>query len=370
MKLNFELLIFAACMVVVLLIHVKFTKYEWQHLMFKPLPLLYWTMDAPKFNFSEAIPTLNLTVPVGIVYLVYPKSLLSCYTSIGFLKATENENYPIEIWYHSDETSIDKISIFENVSVRNLKDYSVSVDSKLKNNYHFKSVAILNSNFAKVIYVDADALVLDNLDVLLELHSSSPVVAAQDYWFTPISNPIYSLFKVSTKYTRDMEAGFLIVDKSKLSVKKSLQMAVEMNLNHDIFYKYIWGDKDTFRIAFEQFKVDISWSDPPGIVSSDFYSINGNSMAHFFNNQLLVIHMTLLKDFPTIPEKPFSYIWQDHNSFFNLGTFGHFINPICVMPLDLSYNLLFHELRKEAVYKLRLLGYDVDHRVGDKYINF
>ena len=360
--------------------HLRFTEYEWQHLMFKPFPLFYWDIFTTyePFRFTNTIPLLNFMHNVGIVYLIYPKSLLSCYTSIAFVREYGNVQYPIELWYHSDETSPELLSIFEdeNIVLQDLKSFNLTVDSSIVSNYHFKSVAILNSNFKKVIYIDADALIVSDLNVVLNSDNLS-VIAARDYWYTPPSNPIYKLLnKIGATTNWDMEAGFLVVDRSDEIIIKSLQMAMEMNLNHNVFYNFIHGDKDTFKYAFEHYNVPISWLDSPGVISSNFYSIKGNSMAHFYDSKLFIIHMTLLKDLKVIPQFPFSFEWQEPihetsgGNYFNLGTIGHFIHPKCVMPVEPKINIQFWKYRKIAAVKLQTLGYDIAETTGDKHLKF
>ena len=370
----FNFFIAVISIAIAVLIHIKFTKYEWQHLMFKPNPLLYFIpYSVEHFQFSQTILKLNITQKIGIVYLIYPKSVLSCYTSIKFLRKAGKTHFPVELWYHSDESAMDIIGIFDNVVLKNIKDYNISVDVNLKNNYHFKSVAILHSSFEKVIYIDADALVVSDLNYVLNSFNTD-IIGAKDFWFTPASNPIYSLLNATPIVPWDMEAGFLVVNKSSVDVRKSLQMAFEMNINHKIFYKYIWGDKDTFRLSFEYYNISIGWLDSPAVVTSKFYSIKGNSMAHYFGKEVMIIHMTLLKDDVKMNGNPFNFVWKEdiHGptslNYFNLGTIGHLIKPKCVMALNNEINNAFWKYRMEAAHKLQLLGYIVDYKTGDKFI--
>eukprot|EP00834_Sanchytrium_tribonematis_P000488 NODE_9_length_64580_cov_1.431941.p15 type:complete len:412 gc:universal NODE_9_length_64580_cov_1.431941:41690-40455(-) len=357
----------------IVLIVRKFDRYEWHHLMFKPNPLVYWETKVQKFSFSSSkyetkADCINVT---GIVYLVYPKSLLSCYTSIGFLNKSP---YPVEIWYHPKETNQTQLKLFKSTTLMNIQDFDPDADLNVKgNNYHFKSIAILHSKFCKVMYIDTDAYVLQPLADILDKFDTS-VVAARDYWYTPPINPVYKILNTSPKTKWDMEAGFLFVDKSAKNVINALNMAYEMNKNHRIFYRYIWGDKDTFRLSFDYYNISIGWLDSPGVVTEKFASTSGHSMVHHFKDKPIIIHTTLLKDFKILPEEPFSYSWSGiihdvmYKNYFSLGLYAHLIMRNCVMQLPQYLNRKFWKLRVEAANKLEQEGIFVNPLKGDKYL--
>ena len=379
MKRKCDFLLFIIITVILMAIHLKFTKYEWQHLMLKPLPWTYWTnmvFESPKYNYTESqFDSTRFNKDIGVVFLVYPKSLLLCYTAINFLKLYSSVNYPIEIWYHSQETSRELLTIFDNVYLMDIKNYNISINSELDHQYHLKSTAMLYSTFKKVIYIDTDALILSDISKIIN-QTNKTVIAAKDFWFTPKSNPIYSILNITPKNDWDMEAGFMYVDKSDMNTLKSLQLANDLNINHHIFNNYIHGDKDTFNVAFNKYNVAIDWLDSPGIMTPNFYSSRALGMAHFYQNDLVLIHLTLFKSVSIIPDNVFTWVWRvkihgsDYQNYFNVGTIWHFIHPKCVMPLNASISANFWKFRHEAANLLYAMGYVFDYRMGDHLIRF
>lgn len=69
-----------------------------------------------------------------------------------------------------------------------------------------------------------------------------------DYWKTPADNPIWKIMDVAFVPTHEQESGQMVINKERCW--KALNLCLFLNRSGDVYYKLLFGDKDTFRFAW------------------------------------------------------------------------------------------------------------------------
>lgn len=123
--------------------------------------------------------------------------------------------------------------------------------------FALKSFAAVKSRFAKVIELDADCLPYYNPETLLQEERSQfwidgpHRILAPEIWETLIGKP--------AKAVEEWESGQMVIDcKRDWHV---LNVANYLNEQREIIYDYLYGDKDTFHVAWRRF--NYSFKLPP-----------------------------------------------------------------------------------------------------------
>ena len=110
-----------------------------------------------------------------------------------------------------------------------------------------KLMAIVASEFEKVLWVDADAFILRNVSYIAS-QTLTGTLFWRDTHRTRPDNPIWSLLNVSEPDEGlALESGILYIDKAMKW--RVLYTAAYMNQKQHIYYSLLHGDKDTFRMA-------------------------------------------------------------------------------------------------------------------------
>lgn len=208
----------------------------------------------------------------GIVAVGGGNYFPSVYVLIRVLRDNLSCNLPIELWYlNSSEITERQKSILSeyDVNLVNAADflYKRNLEYEL-NGWSCKPLAIHHSQFEEVIFIDADNIptidpveifdwedykqngalfwpdVVQKVDHGLPCYHSSPQM--------PPELRVWQLTSVPYSEYAPFETGQLVVNK-KLQWN-ALNLTVWMNKNCDFWYNYVYGDKDTFRLAFEATK--------------------------------------------------------------------------------------------------------------------
>lgn len=161
---------------------------------------------------------------------------------------------PIELWYLGHELSSD---VIEQLSTLNVvcKDFLDSNDTPLTG-VSLKPLAIVRSSFKHVLFLDADNNCLKDPEYLFNvkeyIHYGS--VFWPDFWKTDIHNPIWKIVGSKLYHGYEQESGQLIVNKE--ICWKALNLTLYFNEKKEYYYKLLFGDKDTFRFAWQALKQD------------------------------------------------------------------------------------------------------------------
>jgi alpha 1,2-mannosyltransferase len=128
---------------------------------------------------------------------------------------------------------------------------------KYRPRYEIKIIAIIQSRFKRVLFLDTDNFPLrDPTFMFNEMQTCGyNAVLWPDMWETAQGrNFLEDIFDVPVPPTTDVrlslqyETGQMLFDKEKSW--EALHVIYFMNMNHDYFFRFVQGDKETYYIGF------------------------------------------------------------------------------------------------------------------------
>lgn len=170
-------------------------------------------------------------------------------------------NLPIEFWY-LDEYEMDNnmkhLCKEWNIKYINATEYSKinNLNPRILNGWELKPFATLHSNFKKVLYLDADNIPSINPEYLFDTEQFKNLgsifwpdlpPAKRKEWLPPI---VWENIGLEYRDEVDFETGQYMIDKEKCY--KELCISMWMNEHSDWFYKFVYGDKSTFHLAWRK----------------------------------------------------------------------------------------------------------------------
>ena len=186
----------------------------------------------------------------------------SLYFSCAFISATVLRalgcDLPIEFWHLGpDEITDEMRKRVEPLGVvcRDARD--ITPAPRILNGWELKPFAILHSRFEQVLFMDADNIAAMDPSHLFD----DPALARHGSIFWPDLPPAVSPTTWIPTLTWDVagiawrdgpafESGQLLIDKS--ACWHELNLTMHLNEYSDFWYRYIYGDKDTFKLAWHK----------------------------------------------------------------------------------------------------------------------
>lgn len=209
---------------------------------------------------------------------------------------------PIQVWYiGSSELDTTMMSILTEYDVE-----CIDASKKRTNDYKkdgwlegwaVKALAIFESSFQEILFLDSDNYPLRNPEYLFQTTQYRKMGAV--FWpdvSKSIDPSIYPLLDISPIVGPEIESGQMLFDKQRCS--QALYLALWINQHLESFSKFLYGDKDTFRLAFE--KIGTSYhlieTSPEFLQNKhDTQSVLGVLNQHDCDGRLLFQHRTVSK---------------------------------------------------------------------------
>ncbi len=122
------------------------------------------------------------------------------------------------------------------------------------NGWELKVYAIIHARFQEVLFLDADNVPVANPEFLFDCKEYQ--AAGAIFWpdFTQTSQngdlAIWRSCGLRRPSEPEFESGQILVDKARCS--KALQLCLWLNEHSDFYYRHIYGDKETFHLAFRK----------------------------------------------------------------------------------------------------------------------
>ena len=116
-----------------------------------------------------------------------------------------------------------------------------------------KPLALLHSRFRHVIFLDADSFpTVDPGFLLFEpQYLETGALFWPDVGRMGKEHPIWDMMRVTYRDEPEFESGQMVLD--TVRHREPLELVLKMNREAEVYYKVIWGDKDTFRFAFHKY---------------------------------------------------------------------------------------------------------------------
>lgn len=179
---------------------------------------------------------------------------------------------PVEFWYldeyEMDNTMKDTCKQF-GITCINATRYAKdnNLNPRILNGWELKPFATLHSSFKEVLYLDADNIPVNDPTYLFndDRYNDTGAIfwpdlppGQRDEWL-----PAICWNNVGLEYIcePDFETGQYLINKEKCF--QALNLTVWMNEHSDWFYKFVYGDKSTFHLAWRKAKIEYSITPKP-----------------------------------------------------------------------------------------------------------
>jgi Mannosyltransferase putative len=202
---------------------------------------------------AEACP-LDRFAGRGIVICAGGARFFTCaWVAIGILRRHLGCTLPIEVWYLGpEEMGPSMRALLESEGARAIDAFEVAkrYPASRFDGWELKTYAILNSRFREVLLLDADNVPVADPAFLFDC----PEFVETGALFWPdivriaAKNAIWALSGLEFRDGPAFESGQLLVDKTRCW--GALRLAHWMNQRAEAFYEILYGDKDTFLIAW------------------------------------------------------------------------------------------------------------------------
>ena len=209
---------------------------------------------------------------------------------------------PIEVWYLGDEEKDPSwIKLVEpwNVRCRAVQGQGPESFHRRAQGWASKSHALLHSDFAEVLFLDADNLPVVNPEFLFEEpeYRRTGAVFWPDSGVCSAAHPLWNVLQIPGRSEREFESGQMLVDKTRCS--QALSIANWFNERAEFFYRYLYGDKDTFRLAWHVLQQEFA------MPAHGLVALAGTLCQHDFSGRRLFQHRCFpkwsLRHNPRIP---------------------------------------------------------------------
>jgi hypothetical protein len=190
----------------------------------------------------------------GIVVCAGGARLFTCaWVGLWLLRRALGCRLPIEVWHlgrgELGPTEAGLLSELEVTTVDALVLRS-RYPARTLGGWELKPYALANCRFREVMLLDADNIAIRDPAFLFD---AQPYVEAgalfwpDQFWFAR-DNGIWELCGLEPTSVPTWESGQLVLDKARCWAP--LQVVQRLNDYSEVFYRYLYGDKDTFRLAW------------------------------------------------------------------------------------------------------------------------
>lgn len=292
-------------------------------------------------------PERGIVIPAGGI-----KYLTNGYMNIRYIRDILQSSMPIEIWYLGQEEKIDIIfndlsNRYNNIKFIDAREYAKQFPFKRLYGWETKIYSIVHSRFEEIIFLDSDCFLNYNpellFDHIVEYKEYGAVFSADcdvfgcnrpmdengiisklgtfrhGTWNYNSDNPLISMLNIPYTDYPELESGFMLINKKRCY--RELFLSLFLNENSDFIYQYLYGDKDTYRIAW-------SYLNTPFFVIKNILRIN-NCITNTYNNQIIFQHRVQNSKFDlNIPWNEYpNYI----DSFKNLSSYRSYFDDLLIL---------------------------------------
>ncbi|KAI8811561.1 mannosyltransferase putative-domain-containing protein [Cladochytrium replicatum] len=176
---------------------------------------------------------------------------------------------PIEVWGFPHEMndelrqSINKLAQPAMPVIVRVADEKVPwpITRGSTNGYHIKAVAVVNSAFREVLYLDVDVMPTKNPEELFNCaeYIKYGTIFWVDYWKTHPFNPVWRWLGRACVDEWEQESGILVVDRARAWNALRLLWYFERDDDIRLFHEFLHGDKDLFRFSWQVTNTPVYW---------------------------------------------------------------------------------------------------------------
>jgi hypothetical protein len=160
---------------------------------------------------------------------------------------------PVEVWHLGPaEMSTGMRGMLENLGAKVVDAHEVLLrcPARIADGWQLKPYALIMSDFREVLMLDADNV--PAVDPTLLFDRPEFVTTGAVFWPDVLdisqANPIWEELGLPAMQRTSFETGQMLIDKSRHS--DALAMVLRLNEDAERYYRLIYGDKDTFLVAW------------------------------------------------------------------------------------------------------------------------
>lgn len=180
-----------------------------------------------------------------------PRFFTCVWVLVRVLRDVLKSSLPIEVW-HRGAAEIDPLmcSLLERHNVEVIDACAFKSPPPPSERWALKPFAILNSRFEEVVFLDADNVPAIDPARLFEFapYHETGAIFWPDLNPIPSESPIWEICRVPYRDEPSFESGQIVLDKARCW--KALLLAMHMNEQSAFYYQHLYGDKDTFHMAW------------------------------------------------------------------------------------------------------------------------
>ena len=196
---------------------------------------------------------------------------------------------PIEVWHlgrHELDEEMEKLLVPLGVECVDASEMRKRFPTRLLKGWELKPYAILQSSFREVFLLDADNVPVVNPEFLFE----SPEFGRTGAVFWPDfgnsiakkAAPIWKSCGLRVPKQPEFETGQIVLDKQRCW--RALRLSSWFNENSDFYYRYLYGDKETFHLAFRILKQRYA------LIPTPIHPLEQTMCQHDFNGRRIFQH--------------------------------------------------------------------------------
>jgi len=179
---------------------------------------------------------------------------------------------PIELWHRGPREMTDAMrALVAPLKVTCVDAYQVALRHPVRrlDGWELKPYAIAFSGFEEVLYLDADNMAVVNPEFLFssEPYSKNGALFWPDRYTGPgtgrewLTREAWEICRVPYRIEPELESGQMVIDKRPSWLP--LQLTLHINSHSDFYYRYFYGDKDTFHLAWRRVGADYALAPSP-----------------------------------------------------------------------------------------------------------
>lgn len=162
---------------------------------------------------------------------------------------------PIQLWHLGKaEMSVEMKAILAPLKVHTVDALKLRkrYPARILNGWELKPYAIIHSPFREILLIDADNVPVRDPQYLFD--AAQFKLAGAVFWpdqgRLAADRSVWKVCGVSYRDEPEFESGQILIDKTRCW--KALQIAMHLNEHSDFYYRHMFGDKETFHMAFRR----------------------------------------------------------------------------------------------------------------------
>ena len=267
---------------------------------------------------------------------------VSCLANLLHLVKFHQTQLPIELWMARHELTPAHESLLrrlfgQRVIPKVFEEYddiyvnaTTPLIAREKRPFHYKLMAMAMSQFQEVMLFDRDFYLIQKPEQAFKTSQENGAGAMFWHDMTGVcpTNPIWKL--VGAKPILGYSQDSCIVYLDKAVAWRGLYLAAYMNQKQSVFYRLLFGDKDTFFISFESLGLKYSWPPfAPYLLRSTDQKTESTvrSLHPDISGKPLGVHLGVLTCNTTLDPNFIKYLWTYDPNEYRVVGWSRIVSP-------------------------------------------